>query len=187
MIEGAARALVKIGVIDIILPFILVFTITFGILQRTKVLGENQRKSNIMLSLSLGLIAVLAVNVLDVINVLVRYLAVLIVTGVLIAIIYGLAGANFKKPSKMMTALLVILFGVTVFYSLAEAGIIDERAFFNTILLPLIVISGILATVMYIISKDEKEETKNGKKPRPDAMITRPELEDAENPESWSG
>lgn len=160
-IEEPLRFLVKVGVIDIILPFILVFTLIFGVLQRTQVLGKDNRKTDAIVASILGLIAIIAVNVLQAINTLVRYLSLLIVTGVLIALIYGMVGADMKKPSKAMTALLVIVFAITAFFSLAQAGIIDKESMLNTILLPLIVLSGILATIAYVLSpKKEKEVQK---------------------------
>jgi hypothetical protein len=40
--EDAVRNLYDMGVLDILLPFILIFTLIFAVLQRTKVLGKNK-------------------------------------------------------------------------------------------------------------------------------------------------
>ena len=180
VIEGPIRSIVKIGLLDVILPFILVFTITFGILERTKVLGKENRKANIMISASLGLVSVLAVNVLKVMNTLVRYLALLIVMGVLLAIVFGMAGAQFKKPHKMVAALLAILFGITVFYALAEAGAIDKQRFLNTILLPLIILTALVATIIYVLKGQKEEKAEPAVEKKPETMLQKPE-----QPLSW--
>ena len=43
------------GLWDIMLPFILVFTVMFAMLQKTNVLGENKKNLNMAVSLVLGL------------------------------------------------------------------------------------------------------------------------------------
>lgn len=49
----------NIGVADVLLPFILVFTIIFAILQKTKILGEKGKRYNVMIALVIGLAVVI--------------------------------------------------------------------------------------------------------------------------------
>ncbi len=46
----------ELGVFGVLLPFLLVFALTFAILQKTKILGADHRNLNIIVSVVLGLL-----------------------------------------------------------------------------------------------------------------------------------
>src|SRR3989338_7097050 len=56
--SNVAASLQNFGVVDFLLPFILVFTIVFAVMQRTKILGEN-KNYNVIIALVLGLLFVI--------------------------------------------------------------------------------------------------------------------------------
>ena len=56
--ELAIETLIDMGVDEIILPFILIFTIIYAILQKVKIFGENSKNFNIMIALVLSLIPI---------------------------------------------------------------------------------------------------------------------------------
>jgi len=43
------------GIADVLLPFILIFTIVFAVLQKSKILGDGKKNFNVMVALVLGL------------------------------------------------------------------------------------------------------------------------------------
>jgi len=49
----------NVGVADVLLPFILVFTLVFAILEKVKVLGEKGKRYNVMVALVIGLAVVI--------------------------------------------------------------------------------------------------------------------------------
>jgi len=146
--------LVDIGLVDVVLPFILVFTLTFAVLQKTKVLGEEdkkpKRKLNTMVAFVMGFFAVLATNLLNVINVLMAYMVLLLIVGLLLALILGLSGAEGGHTNRFFIAIMIILFALFLFYGLARAGVIDEQRFFSSILWPVIAI-GAVALILYFV------------------------------------
>jgi len=66
----------NVGVADVLLPFILVFTLVFAILEKVKVLGEKGRRYNVMVALVIGLAVViphvLSPSEFDVVNIMNR-------------------------------------------------------------------------------------------------------------------
>lgn len=46
----------QLGLYDIILPFLLVFTISFAVLQKVKIFGEGSKKINVIVALVIGLL-----------------------------------------------------------------------------------------------------------------------------------
>src|SRR3989344_3859843 len=49
----------EMGMLDSLLPFILIFTIVFAVLQKTKIIGEGRRQFNTLVALVLSLMVVI--------------------------------------------------------------------------------------------------------------------------------
>jgi len=64
-IYEAIQNLWSVGGLDIILPFLLFFTILFAVLQKTKLLGEKAKKFNIIIALVIALLIVIPHVVYD--------------------------------------------------------------------------------------------------------------------------
>ncbi|MBL7054260.1 hypothetical protein ISS05_00715 [Candidatus Woesearchaeota archaeon] len=57
-LKGFFEVLEKWGLIDILLPFLLIFTILFAVLEKTHILGADKRNLNAVLSLVFSLIVI---------------------------------------------------------------------------------------------------------------------------------
>ena len=57
--ESFIISLERVGFIDVLLPFLLVFTIIFAILEKTKILGEGKRNMNMGIAIIFALIVVI--------------------------------------------------------------------------------------------------------------------------------
>ena len=44
-----AQIMENIGIVDVLLPFLLIFTIIFAVLQKTKILGESKKNFNVII------------------------------------------------------------------------------------------------------------------------------------------
>lgn len=53
-----AESLETIGFVDVLLPFLLIFTVIFAILEKTKILGEGKRNMNVGISFIFALMVV---------------------------------------------------------------------------------------------------------------------------------
>ncbi len=152
--------LVDFGFVEVILPFLLVFTLSYAVLQKTRVLGQEDKKPkkrlNAMVAFVLGFFAVLATQLLNVVNILIGYMVLLLVVGLLLAIVLGLAGAEGGYKNKVFIALMIILFALFVFYALARAGVIDEQRFFSTLFWPVVALA-VLGTVLYFVLRKKPE------------------------------
>jgi len=112
------------GVRDIILPFILIFTIFFAVLQKIHLFGADgkDKKYNVALSLAIALLVIIphatgyypqGFDVVNVINDSIPEVALLVVVVVLLLFMVGLAGG--KVPAKT---------GFTSFLALASAVVL---------------------------------------------------------------
>ncbi len=147
--------LVDIGLLEVILPFLLVFTITYAVLQRTQVFGLDGKKPktklNAMVAFVMGFFAVLATNLLNIINIILFYFVLLIVIGLLLALILGLSGAEVK--SRLYIGVMLFFAGLFLFFGLAKAGIIDENAFWTGFVIPMIILGAIVYGIFYFFKE----------------------------------
>ena len=135
VVQDAVVFLDKLGVWDIILPFIFVFTVSYATLEKTKVLGtekgEPKHRFNAIVSFVIGLFVIVAVDVLNVVSRLSQYMVVLILVAVCLAVIFGFFGFTDVRKTrygKYFLPIAFIVFGVVVLYALGLGGYLDISA-----------------------------------------------------------
>ena len=79
-----------------VLPFILVFTVVFAILQKSKILGEDKKQIDAMVALVFGLITITFAKAVGIINQLLPFLAV----SVILILVFLIMVALFHKGEK---------------------------------------------------------------------------------------
>ena len=87
---------------EIILPFLLVFSVIFAILEKARILGDEKRRINAIASLVIALLVVAFSNATKIIATLMPFLAVFAIIILVFMILYGFVaagkeGADFSK------------------------------------------------------------------------------------------
>jgi len=103
--------------LEYILPFVLIFTLVFAILQKSKILGEGKKQIDAIVGLVVGLILIAFPFSRDIVVKLMPFLAVAITVLLVFMIFYGLAYGN-AEMNKWIKAAFLIIFSlalVTVF------------------------------------------------------------------------
>lgn len=97
-----------------ILPFVLVFVLIFAILDRIKILGEDKRQINALVSLAIALIFVTFGQAVDIVNKLMPFLAVLTVIILVFLILWGFIatgkeGLTIHKGIKITGGIIITI------------------------------------------------------------------------------
>ena len=100
-------------VVEIILPFLLVFTIVFAILQKSEVLGKGKKQIDAIVSLVIGLIVISFANAVGIILQLIPFLAVSLVIILVLMILIGSFHSGDKK-FEIPTKLKYVLWAVAI-------------------------------------------------------------------------
>ncbi len=137
--------------VETILPFILIFTIVFAVLQKTKILGDGKKQIDAIVSLVFGLLVISFAQATNIIINLIPFLAVSLVIILVLMILLG----SFSEPGKFFEKFpkairVILMVGVTVAVAIAVVYITG----FWQILLDWLFISGdnnILANVIFIV------------------------------------
>lgn len=155
-----------------IYPFILIFTLIFAILQRSKILGDDKRQIDAMVSFSIALIAVAFSYATGIIATLMPILAISAVVLLVFMILYGFVASTNEKglelPKWMQMSLLVLIVIVVVIATIYATGQWDrvygwmvnggEPSGIATNILLIVIIIGALVAVLFPFgkSKDKK-------------------------------
>ncbi|MCH7567859.1 MAG: hypothetical protein IIA87_00385 [Nanoarchaeota archaeon] len=121
-------------VINVILPFLLVFTVIFALLQKSNILGEGRRQIDAIVSLVIALIVVSFGYATGIIVVLMPFLAVAVVIILVFLILYAMVfqGEEFKLHKGVKITLVVLIAAAVVIAVLVSTGAWDyiEYEFF---------------------------------------------------------
>ncbi len=91
----------SLGFYEFLLPFLLIFTIVFAVLEKTKIFGttsdgETRRNINGVIALIMGLLIVSNFEVVDRLNLFLPKISLFLVVAIMVMILFGLFGANIE-------------------------------------------------------------------------------------------
>ena len=114
---------------QMILPFVLVFVLLFAILQKTKILGDEAKQANALVSLAMALILIAFETPRNIIVNLVPWLAVGVVVILVFFLLYGFVASNSKDGMKIENWMKWVLAGLAAIFVigvvLAVTGVWD--------------------------------------------------------------
>jgi hypothetical protein len=182
-LDQAIVAISKTGFFDYALPFMVVFAVLYGVLEKTAFFGKNRRKLSLILSLIVSLIILPFVSNVDY----TRYLSkiTLVIVGfVFLAIILGILGykSGYSKYGAFVAFIVVGFLVATEIFGINSFDKLNNNVFYWIfgLILFFIIISFISGP-----SKVEPEEVKPGK--REERKETRKEAAREEQEERVEG
>lgn len=164
------RFLDSFGLSDVIIPFLIVFTIVFAVLEKTRVLGaENNKpktKLNSMLAFVVAFLTIASVDMVRVIDVISSSLALVLVAAVLLAMIFGLLGVEEVPKNNVFLSVALILVSVVGLYALSSAGLIDVAPL-QPYFAPVIIIAVFLALLYFLLRESKQPSREPDRRPEP--------------------
>ena len=126
--RGIISFLTQIGVYDIILPFLLIFTIVFAILEKTKVLGSEKvgdkdlpkKNLNAMVSFSVAFLVIASTRLVAVINEVMANVVLLLILAVsfmlLVGTFYGSKEFTLESSGWLKFFFFFMFFGIVIIF-----------------------------------------------------------------------
>ena len=155
--------LTSVFAVKIVYPFLLVFTLIFAILQKSKILGEDKSRIDVLVALSIALIVVAFSWSTDIIVNLMPFLAVSLVILLVFMILFGFVASDMEKGlvlnSKVKTGvgiLIAIALTIAVLVVTGQWGFIyyhlfvdyEGSSWLSNIIL-LLIIAGAVGAVLF--------------------------------------
>jgi len=169
-------SLEQVGVLDVIMPFILIFTIVYAVLQKAKILGKDEngrpRKNfNVIIALVMALAVVIphvtgrnlyGISVVDIINTALPNVALVAVIIVMILLTIGVFGKEFDISQGYGGFFVVAAFLIIGFIFAASAGWFRQGSLPNWLYFiydsqfqALVVTLLVFGVIIYFITKEE--------------------------------
>jgi hypothetical protein len=117
-LEEFVRILDSWGLTDVMLPFLLIFVVIFALMAKTRVLGEDKKKYNLIIALVIGLLVVVphvldlyppGGDVVDIMNTALPQVSLIAVAIVMLLILVGLFGGEAKWMGSSMSGWIAIV------------------------------------------------------------------------------
>lgn len=176
--QEGLMALENLGVLDVIIPFILVFTIVFAVLQKTKILGDENGKPRKNFNAVIALVMSLAViiphvmgtypdgaDVVTIMNNALPNVSAVMIAVLMLLLIIGVFGSNIEFGGTSMA-------GIAVLFAIVATVIIFGSAA-NWFQLPnyldflqdpdtqaLVVVILVFALIIWFVTKEDKPADK---------------------------
>lgn len=167
----ALQNLVDIGLVDVLLPFLLVFTIIFAVLQKSEILGKGKRNFNIAVSFVIALLVIVDGRAVEIMNKAIPNVGIVVVSLVMFLILVGLFGGKAKWLGGTVSGWIAIVSFGTIVYIFGAAADwwghgrsvwwlrwMDDPQTMATVLI--LLIFGVV--IWFITRDDEKKDDKDG-------------------------
>ncbi len=177
--RGVIEFFVRLGVYDIVLPFLLVFTVVFAILEKTRVFGVEKTKEgeftkknlNSMTAFVTAFLVVASSRLVAIINETMANMVLLLMMSVCFLILIG----SFMKETKEGVFLeggwaklfMVIMFiGLVLIFMNALDWLEPTWGYIythydSTVMASLLLIAGIVAFIYFLTKEPKKSESKS--------------------------
>lgn len=155
------------GVFQYLLPFLLVFTVIFAILEKTALFGTDGEKNtktgiNAVVGAILGLLVITQWQVVEKMNLFLPKMSLMVIIFVMILILIGIMGVDVAKGPRGIFALLLGIGAIVgIYWSLGSEfdlrmpnWVLDNQG--------TITLVAIILLVMYVITKSKNKDP-NGK------------------------
>tara|TARA_Y100000310_G_scaffold335371_1_gene417253 strand:+ start:75 stop:656 length:582 start_codon:yes stop_codon:yes gene_type:complete len=159
------------GLTDVLLPFLLIFTLVFAILQKTKILGEDKKNFNVVIALVMALTVVIPhatggypinYDPVNIINAFLPGISLVIVAVVMLFVLIGLWGGEANWVGGTPSAMIAILAAIAVIWIFGAAanwwtGWNWFTGFFGEDAVALVIIILVFAIIIWFITKSDKQ------------------------------
>ncbi len=161
----------NLGLLDVLLPFMLIFTIAFAVLQKSKILGQDSKNFNTVISFVLALAAVIphvmgyypyGKDVVEIINSALPNISLLMIASMMVLLLIGVFGSDINIMGSPLEGIVVLFAVIAVAWTfLSSAGLVGRIPFLEDpqtrSLLIAILIFGL---VVWFITKEDQPEKK---------------------------
>ncbi len=172
-LEQGVLYLESLGLTDVLLPFILIFTIVFAILQKTEILGASKKNLNVIISLVLALGVIIPhitgayppnADIVEIVNKALPNISLVLVAILMVLLLIGIFGWSIGGEGTPFSGVIALLAFIAVIYIFgAAANFWRIPSWLNVLERPdtqaLVVVIFIFGLIVWFITKEEEPKT----------------------------
>lgn len=169
------QTLESYGLTDALLPFLLIFTILFAMLQKTNILGAGKKNFNVMIALIIALLVVIphitgsyppGADIVEILNKALPNVSIVVVAVLMGLLLLGLVGGEAVWMGGSLSGWIAIAAFIGVIYIFGTAAGWWPNIglnVFDSDVLALVLVILVFAIVIWYITKDENAADKAAK------------------------
>ncbi len=169
------QTLESYGLTDALLPFLLIFTIIFAMLQKTNILGAGKKNFNVMVAFVIASMVVIPhitgsypgrYDLVEILNTALPDVSIVVVAVVMGLLLIGLFGGEATWMGGSLSGIVAIIaFGAIVYIFGAAAGWWDNIGlrWWDQDVIALVVVILVFAIVIWYVTKDDAPADKAAK------------------------
>ncbi len=181
--QDSFRLLNDVGLFDVLLPFVLIFTLVFAVLQKVRIFDDKRINTMLALIMGLGTIAphvlwgtpnvpddAVLVNgmpdIVEIINNSLPSVSLILVAILMALIIIGILGRRVELGNTSLSGWIALLsFVMVVVVFLTSAGVfrnvyLDRWVNTNPDLTALVIVILVFAIIIWFVTKDDSESSR---------------------------
>lgn len=182
-LRGFIQALESWGLTDVMLPFLLVFTIIFAMFQKTRILGEKKKNLNVVVSLVFALLVVIPhvtgtyryalgpYDPVDIINRALPAVSIVVIAILMMMLLIGLFGGEVQFFGMAFRGWIILLSAITIIWIFGSAagwwwgwGWVNNLFGSDTIaIIIIVVVFGLIIAFITGGEKEREERTRFGR------------------------
>ena len=146
------------GIFEFVLPFLLIFTLVFGILEKTNIFGKGKKNINAVVALILGLLFVTQFEIVQTLNNFLPKISLFMIVAVMFLLIITFFGAKVhEKPSNPFLWLVYIVVLIAVYWALSPSLGLEMPYFLDYYWDEALLIIGLIVFIFWVVggSKDK--------------------------------
>ncbi|MBW2974380.1 hypothetical protein KY366_01560 [Candidatus Woesearchaeota archaeon] len=161
------------GLTDVMLPFLLIFVVIFALMAKTRVLGEDKKKYNLVVALVIALLVVIPHvlnyyppngDVVEIINTALPQVSIIAVAVIMLLILIGLFGGEAKWMGSSLSGWIAIVSFIIILVIFGgAAGWWGNWSWFHSFLggetVAIIVMILVFAIIVWWITRGEGKES----------------------------
>jgi len=153
------------GLFTIILPFFLIFTITFAVLQKIKLFGEN-KKVNVIIALVIGLVSLQSDYIIYSINNFLPNISLVLIVIVMALVLAGILFIGDEEGWPGVTGGLAAFFAVIgivwalFFDNISQQFILPWWLYISESAKATLLVIGVIVLVIWLVTKETPVERK---------------------------
>jgi hypothetical protein len=164
--SNAAYYFESYGIMDFLIPFVLIFTILYAVLQKIKLFGEGKKNFNVIIALAISLLFVVphvtgtypsGFDPVQIMNEALPSVSLVAVAAIMLMMLLGIFGKGLGDTLQPVIAIGSIIFVLYIFGSSISiwSGPSDLFYWWTAELTELLIIIAVFGIIVYFITKEK--------------------------------
>ena len=160
-LEMTIRQLEAVGFYQVLLPFILIFTIIFAVLQKVKLFGPSSKNINVVIAILIAFFTIRAGAVIVLINQFLPKVSAIVLVIMMLLLVLGIFGINGDSwtgwPFFAAVLLSIVAVGWSVFSSIPGLGNLPTWIRLSSTDKGILLLVGIMLIVVSMFKEDNPQ------------------------------